>query len=171
MWKRLVVSHLESLLSIDELTRYVYLPSCWDLRRLQGYAWAQALAPKARRIRVLSSWHASWSGARTANPHVGSISLLALPSVVGTFSATETNHNRVRADRILYWHWLGQRILTFRTAKQRSSSSAFKAHSPSLDAKEHHTDRVSCATAQALACGKAWLQSQVQKINAMREQT
>ncbi len=45
--------------------------------------------------------------------------------------------------------------LTCKTAKQRSSSSALTAQTPSRDASEHHTASVSCATAQALEEGNA----------------
>jgi len=46
-------------------------------------------------------------------------------------------------------------IQTCKTTKQRSSSSAFKAQRPSLEAREHQTTRVSSATASALDIGKA----------------
>ena len=44
---------------------------------------------------------------------------------------------------------------TCKTAKQRSSSSAFKAQRPNLEAREHQTTNVSSATASALESGKA----------------
>ena len=44
---------------------------------------------------------------------------------------------------------------TWRTAKHRSSSSAFKAHKPNLEASEHQITRVSFATAWAFSNGRA----------------
>mgnify|MGYP001602054087 FL=1 len=49
--------------------------------------------------------------------------------------------------------------LTWRTAKHRSSSSAFGAQSPRREASEHQIANVSWATACALAEGRAYLHS------------